>query len=144
MSWLKKKFKKATHAVGSLGRAVDITYSKGAIGRYTSVVAKPIVQSTAVAISGGTSLLLQSKAQRKSAVQGAAIGAAIGGAIITGNPTAIANAVTGSVNSLQAQSAIQPGATAPTGTSQAPIPPHEGFFARLARALDDLLGVQKH
>jgi hypothetical protein len=64
--------------VKSAGRAVDPTYSRGIVGRYTASIARPAVQSAAAVVTGGASLAVQSKAQRADALKGFAIGAAAG------------------------------------------------------------------
>ena len=121
--WSKLKSK-----VKAFGRNIDITYSKGTIGKFTSPIGKPLVQSTAVVLTGGTSLIFQSPQQRRDALKGFAGAAAVGGAIATGG--ALAGVASGAgfasrqyANSVRlASGSVQDGTvTTPNPTDPVPI-----------------------
>lgn len=91
MNIFKRALKKGKQAVGSISKGIsqlDPTYSKGLIGRYTAPIAKPVVASTTMVLTGGSAALVRPDLV-KPAIQGFQMGAALGGAARAGGLSAI-------------------------------------------------------
>lgn len=76
-------FKRGLKKAKQFGRAIDPTYSKGTIGRITAPIAKPLVATAAVGLTGGT-ILIKRPDLLKPALKGYSAGAAIGTGIAAG------------------------------------------------------------
>lgn len=108
---LKGAVRGVTNAVRDVGHALDPNLSTGLIGQYTNKLARPIIATSAAALTGGASLL--KRGQLEEAKRGWKMGAAIGaGAKAGGGLGAVeagAKATAGAVAETPADSPAQPG-----------------------------------